>query len=148
MTQEFYIQVVLVSKDTDLIKNYQQVLNASSKFLLTNHYDSITRLLQKKDALNTISTFIFDAQTINTQELVKLKTQVGSKKILVVDSSPDNMVNILKIGAGGYLSKKHNYSSLLDFVWRVSKGEKALDQESLKYLMQNFEDHAELIAGN
>lgn len=143
MTHNFYIQVVLVSKDTILIKNYEQVLNASSKFLLTKDYDSITEVLQKKDLLNTVSAFIFDAQTMGIQELVKLKTQVGSKKILVVDSGPDNMVNILKIGVGGYLSRKHDYGSLLDFVWKVSNGEKALDQDSLKYLLQNLEKNME-----
>lgn len=143
MTHNFYIQVVLISKDTTLIKNYEQVLNASSKFLLTKDYDSIAELLQKKDVLNNVSAFIFDAQTIDIKELIKLKTQVGSKKILVVDSGPDNMVSILKIGVGGYLSRKHDYGSLLDFVWKVSKGEKALDQDSLKYLLQNLEKNLE-----
>ncbi len=136
--QPFYTQVALISKDPELAHNYNRVLNASNKYLLVKHFEEVSSLKLKSDLLENINTFIFDLQTVSLDDLVKFKTLLRTKKILAIDSEPANIIDALAIGIDGYLSNRNDYKGLLDFTWKVSRGEKTLDQDSMTYLFNNF----------
>ena len=138
MSQSFYIQVALVSKDKHLALNYHRVLDASSKYLLVEHFEDVSRMAMKAELFSNINTFIFDLETVRLDELAKLRTIFETKRILAIDSGPASIVQALSVGIDGYLSKRDDYRRLLDFIWKVNEGEKTLDQESMNHLFDNF----------
>ena len=138
MAKLFYIQVALISKDPHLAYKYARVLAASNGFMLIRHVENVSDSLLRDKALKNVNAFVFDVQTIHLSELIKLRTIFASTKILAVDAGPEAILKVLSVGVDGYLSRSDNYKELLDFLWRITKGEKALDQNSLKYLFNIF----------
>lgn len=136
MSQPFYIQVALISGDTNLIHDYTRVLNASNKFLLVDHFRNIPDVIAGSEKLENVNIVIFDAYTIPVNELEQLKDAFTSRKILVVDSGPEQVLKVLSLGVDGYLSKRDDYKVLLDSVRNVTNGGKAMDQKSLGHLFE------------
>ncbi|WP_185154109.1 response regulator transcription factor [Fulvivirga sp. M361] len=127
-----------MSKDIFILRDYARVLDASSKFLLVEHFENVSDLSFKSRALERIDVLIFDLHTIEVTELIKLKIAFPSKKILVIDSGTLGVLKSMSVGVDGFLSDRKNFKGLLDHISVVVNGEKALDQACIHHLFSYF----------
>lgn len=142
MTNDGKIKVVIVEDDKTIREGFTYLINATSKFAVTNSYSNAEEAIQKLQA-NAPDVILLDIELpgINGIDAIpKIKNILPKVHILMltVYDREELVFKALTNGASGYLTKNSNTERIVDAIQEVMDGGAPMSMNIAKIVIKSF----------